>query len=52
MPKTYRATIYEGNRIEWKDEIPPEILAGESIEVFITVIKPEQRDHEKSDTAD
>ena len=37
MYKSYRARI-TGNRIEWLDETPPEVLAGKPVKVLVTVL--------------
>ena len=37
MYKSYRARI-TGNRIEWFDETPPEVLAGKPVKVLVTVL--------------
>lgn len=38
MLKSYRATI-TGNRIQWNDEIPPEVLGGKPVKVLVTILE-------------
>ncbi len=40
MGATYRAVLH-GNHLEWRDEEPEEVLPGRDVEVFVTILDPE-----------
>ena len=40
MGATYRAVLH-GNHLEWLDDGPEEVLPGREVEVFVTILDPE-----------
>jgi len=43
MRATYRAVLH-GNRLEWRDEEPEDLLPGRDVEIIVTIL-----DHPESD---